>query len=381
MDERSIPLSSPGDRLNSSTPHTIARTLKHLSYGCPLRYHNAGPKIPRKWPIQAACNCGNAPSQPYTLCYARSSDARRLRTGPRRAARHQALHPCPAPPPGAPATADTAAGGGDRRGPLTLISAPAGFGKSTLLSEWIHASGRPIAWVSLNEGDDEVSRFLLYVLSALQRLHPGLGEAALSTLRHAQAPTREVVEPLLTGLVNEIHTFDRDVLLVLDDYHVLSDAAVQQAADLARRSLRVAAEGAPVREAVSPGASMAYVLLAEVEREWNHLEVAAEHASRGTELGRRGGIADGLLNSSFVRMRILTAAGNFPGAFGALEQAEEVIRRTGQPHWQEMIEAFRARLLVRCFRVEGHAESLAAAVRWARDSGLLESCSSSPPAR
>jgi LuxR family maltose regulon positive regulatory protein len=665
-------------------------------------------------------------------------------------------------------------------GPLTLISAPAGFGKSTLLSEWIHASGRPVAWVSLDEGDDEVSRFLLYVLSALQRLHPGLGEAALSTLRHVQAPTREVLEPLLTGLINEVHALKLDVVLVLDDYHVLADATVQQAvqflldrlpprmhlviatrvdpplalsrlrargqltelraqdlrftseetagflnqvmdlslscadiealeertegwavglqmaalslqgrqdaagfiaqftgshrfvldyltdevlsrlpestrdfllhtsilerlcgpladavrgdapadgqavlerldaanlfliplddtrtwyryhhlfatllrhqlerklgpdgvkalherasdwyaahghpedalehalaagahdraaelmsqhalprlmrgdagtvlrwvqalpsewvrrlpwlrlaytwallatfqlpaaeeqvremerelarepdpeleahvetlralflrvggrtdeaialyrralerlpgedtisrtivllelgltgllagdftaaeeafhqaevasqasgtpmgvllaqshlaqiriaqgrlheaADLARRSLRVASEGAPPRETVSPGASMAYALLAEIEREWNHLEAASEHASRGAELGRRGGIADGLLGSSFVRMRIHTAAGDFPGAFEALERAEEVIRRTGQPRWLEIIEAFRARLHVRRFRVEGNADSLAAAVRWTRDSGLLES--------
>ena len=153
----------------------------------------------------------------------------------------------------------------------------------------------------------------------------------------------------------------------------IAQGRLHEVAEIARRSIRVATEGAPAREAVSPGASMAYALLAEVEREWNHLEVAAEHASRGAELGRRGGIGDGLLNSSFVRMRILTAAGNFPGAFGALEQAEEVIRRTGQPRWQEMIEAFRARLHVSCFRVEGDAESLAAAARWARDSGLLES--------
>jgi LuxR family maltose regulon positive regulatory protein len=664
-------------------------------------------------------------------------------------------------------------------GPLTLISAPAGFGKSTLLSEWVHESGRPVAWVSLDEGDDEVSRFLLYVLSALQRVRPGLGEAALATLRHAQAPSAEILEPLLTGLLNEVHGLDEEVVLVLDDYHALEDATVHravqflldrlppclhlviatrvdpplalsrlrargqltelrggdlrftseeaagflnqamglalspadvealeertegwavglqmaalslqgrqdagrfieqftgshrfvldyltdevlsrlpedlrdfllrtsilerlsgplagavtelgegegqavlerleaanlfliplddtrtwyryhhlfatllrhqlerargsgevtalherasdwyaahghpedalehalaagahdraaelmsqhalprlmrgdavtvvrwaqalpfewvrrlpwlrlvytwalmatfrlpeaeeqvremegelarepnpeleaqvetlralfirvegrteeaialyrralerlpeediisrtivllelgmtallvsdfaaaeeafhkaeaasrasgttmgvllaqchlaqiriaqgrlhEAADLARRSVKVASEGMPPGEAVSPGASLAFAILADVEREWNHLDTAWEHASQADELGRRGGIADGMLGSAFVRMRILSARGDFPRAFAALDQAEEVIRRTGQPRWLEIVGAFCARLNIRRFRVEGTPEPLAAAARWARESGLLE---------
>src|SRR4051794_34382515 len=71
-------------------------------------------------------------------------------------------------------------------GPLTLVSAPAGFGKSTLLSEWIHTGGRPVAWVSLDEGDDDPVRFLGYLVTALQKLQPGLGEDALTAIRHAQ---------------------------------------------------------------------------------------------------------------------------------------------------------------------------------------------------
>src|SRR5687768_1221811 len=77
-------------------------------------------------------------------------------------------------------------------GPLTLVSAPAGFGKSTLLSEWAHTGGRQAAWVSLDEGENDPIRFFCYVATALQRLFPepapGLGEDALAALRQMQTP-------------------------------------------------------------------------------------------------------------------------------------------------------------------------------------------------
>lgn len=111
-------------------------------------------------------------------------------------------------------------------GPLTLISAPAGFGKSTLLSEWIHTGGRPVAWVSLDEGDNDPIRFLGYLVTALQKLRPGLGEDALTAIRHTQSPTRRTLEPILNRLLNEIHALDADLVLVLDDVHVLDDAEV-----------------------------------------------------------------------------------------------------------------------------------------------------------
>ncbi|HEY2295880.1 MAG TPA: LuxR C-terminal-related transcriptional regulator [Thermoanaerobaculia bacterium] len=111
-------------------------------------------------------------------------------------------------------------------GPLTLISAPAGFGKSTLLSEWIHCGGRPVAWVSLDEGDNDPIRFLGYLVTALQKLRPGLGEDALTAIRHTQSPTRRTLEPILNRLLNEIHALDEDLVLVLDDVHVLDDPEV-----------------------------------------------------------------------------------------------------------------------------------------------------------
>jgi LuxR family maltose regulon positive regulatory protein len=114
-------------------------------------------------------------------------------------------------------------------GPLTLLSAPAGFGKSTLLSEWIHQGGRRVAWLSLDEGDGDPVRFLGYLIAALRTLQPGLGEEALTRLRHAQSPTAEELEPILTALLNEIDAAAEDLVMVLDDYHAI-DHAVDGAA-------------------------------------------------------------------------------------------------------------------------------------------------------
>jgi LuxR family maltose regulon positive regulatory protein len=113
-------------------------------------------------------------------------------------------------------------------GPLTLISAPAGFGKSTLLSEWIHTGGRPVAWVSLDEGDNDPIRFLGYLVTALQKLRPGLGEDALTAIRHTQHPTPRTLDPILTGLLNEIHAVDGDLVVVLDDVHVLDGPEIHR---------------------------------------------------------------------------------------------------------------------------------------------------------
>ena len=114
-------------------------------------------------------------------------------------------------------------------GPFTLVSAPAGFGKSTLLSEWIQASGRSVAWVSLDEGDNDLVRFLCYLVTALQKLHPGLGDDALTTLRHAQSPDAVALQPVLTGLLNEIHALGQDLVVVLDAYHVIETPEIHQA--------------------------------------------------------------------------------------------------------------------------------------------------------
>jgi LuxR family maltose regulon positive regulatory protein len=109
---------------------------------------------------------------------------------------------------------------------LTLVSAPAGFGKTTLLGEWIAGCGRPAAWLSLDEGDNDPTRFLAYLLAALQTIAPNIGEGVLGALRSPQPPP---TESILTSLLNEISTVPDDFVLVLDDYHAVDSGAVDDA--------------------------------------------------------------------------------------------------------------------------------------------------------
>ncbi len=125
---------------------------------------------------------------------------------------------------------------------LTLISAPAGFGKTTLLSEWIHHRGKvsvstpersragtsPLqaAWVSLDESDNDPARFLAYLVAVLQRIQAIIGETAAAALQSPQPPPMEAV---LTALVNEIADTPTRFVLVLDDYHVIHAPAIHDA--------------------------------------------------------------------------------------------------------------------------------------------------------
>src|SRR4028119_1637788 len=76
---------------------------------------------------------------------------------------------------------------------LTLISAPAGFGKTTLVSAWIAGCGRPAAWLSLDAGDSDPTRFLQYIIAALQTLAPAVGTGVVSALQSPQPPSTEAI--------------------------------------------------------------------------------------------------------------------------------------------------------------------------------------------
>src|SRR5919112_951400 len=110
---------------------------------------------------------------------------------------------------------------------LTVVSAPAGFGKTTLVADWSRQCGLPVAWVSLDERDDDPIRFLSYLLAAIGTIHDGFGEATRAFL--GSLPSSEELEPVLTALSNEILELPHDFVLVLDDYHVLRSRAIHEA--------------------------------------------------------------------------------------------------------------------------------------------------------
>ncbi|MBI5962316.1 MAG: tetratricopeptide repeat protein [Chloroflexi bacterium] len=109
---------------------------------------------------------------------------------------------------------------------LTLISASAGFGKTTLVSEWIASCGQLVAWLSLDEGDNDPTRFLTYLVSALQTIAPNVGAGVLGVLESPQPPP---TESILTALLNEITTIPHNFILILDDYHIIDSKPVDNA--------------------------------------------------------------------------------------------------------------------------------------------------------
>ena len=113
------------------------------------------------------------------------------------------------------------------RGKLTLLAAPAGFGKSTLLASWrATPAGRemPLAWVALDAADNDPVRFWRYLGSALDTLHCGIADGALALLRSPQPP----LETALTALLNGLATLSHDAVLVLDDYHAIASVAIHR---------------------------------------------------------------------------------------------------------------------------------------------------------
>jgi LuxR family maltose regulon positive regulatory protein len=110
-------------------------------------------------------------------------------------------------------------------GKLTLISAMAGFGKTTLLSEWATRLRGRAAWLSLDEADNDPARFWTYLNAALQTVQADLGQDALRLLEGPQQPATQVV---LTELLNQVSALPKQVVVVLDDYQLISDPVIHQ---------------------------------------------------------------------------------------------------------------------------------------------------------
>jgi LuxR family maltose regulon positive regulatory protein len=112
------------------------------------------------------------------------------------------------------------------RGPLTLVAAPAGFGKTSLVSTWRAGCPAAVAWLALESGDSDLARFLRYVIAALRTIKANLGTGVLATLRSLQRPA---AESLMALLINELAVLSEEIVLVLDDYHVIEEPAIHQA--------------------------------------------------------------------------------------------------------------------------------------------------------
>ncbi len=109
--------------------------------------------------------------------------------------------------------------------PLTLLSASAGFGKTTLLAAWARQSIGHVAWLSLEEQDDDPTRFWVAAIAALRTRFPEIGETAFTLL---QAPPSPALSTILTVLINELAAFPDEMTLILDDYHVIEEQTVHE---------------------------------------------------------------------------------------------------------------------------------------------------------
>jgi len=113
-----------------------------------------------------------------------------------------------------------------RRGvSCTLVSAPAGFGKTTVVVDYARTSGLPFAWLALDEGDNDLLCFWRYIVTALAAIDSRIGEQLRPALYESQAPA---VQQIVTGLANDILGIEKELILILDDYHVISNQAIHE---------------------------------------------------------------------------------------------------------------------------------------------------------
>jgi LuxR family maltose regulon positive regulatory protein len=106
---------------------------------------------------------------------------------------------------------------------LTLVSAPAGFGKTTCISEWVNGLDCPVSWLSLDPADDDPGRFFTYLIAALQQVDENLGREIEGVLRAGQLPPSEIIS---TTLINDILELEARFLLILDDFQVIQDGFI-----------------------------------------------------------------------------------------------------------------------------------------------------------
>src|SRR5512134_55009 len=112
---------------------------------------------------------------------------------------------------------------------LTLVSAPAGYGKTTTIRMWVEEAGYPVAWVSLEKSDFDLKQFITYVLTALQQADDDLGQAALEIVENGQEIN---FQQILGLLVNDLYELSQPIILVLEDYHLIENEKIDQFVEL-----------------------------------------------------------------------------------------------------------------------------------------------------
>ncbi|MBT8363935.1 MAG: hypothetical protein KJP23_04460 [Deltaproteobacteria bacterium] len=110
-----------------------------------------------------------------------------------------------------------------RRRPLTLVSAPAGYGKSVLISSWLKSCDIPGAWVSLDENDNDLQMFMAYFVAAVESLFPGACRNTHALLNAFNMPSMEV---LSTNLLNELDQIEHSYIIVLDDFYIIKETVI-----------------------------------------------------------------------------------------------------------------------------------------------------------
>ena len=109
--------------------------------------------------------------------------------------------------------------------PMSLICAPAGYGKSTLVSEWLEHCNLPFAWLSLNETENDLRLFLSYFLAAVKTIHPEIGDEIMPLLKGQELPPATILAGRLT---NDLNSIDSPFILSIDDYHLIDNIAIHE---------------------------------------------------------------------------------------------------------------------------------------------------------
>jgi LuxR family maltose regulon positive regulatory protein len=246
---------------------------------------------------------------------------------------------------------------------LTLVCAPAGFGKTSLLGDWARRARRPVAWLSLDAGDNDPVRFWRYVAAALDGAGAAVAERLVPLLRGPQPASLEAV---VTALINELAARSEQVALVLDDYHLLEAPPVDD-------SLTLLLERLPpqLRLVLASRADPALPLarlrargqLAELRERTRGAGRGPRHATEGARLCRQLAFTLPLLPGLAVLARIRQAQGDAPAALEAISEAERVAPNAAVVSLLDPVPALRARLAL-------DRGQVAAAADWVRARGL-----------